>query len=123
MKRKLIPSRLGEAAKVIDEIVGQIERLGYDAQEVFAIRLAMEEAITNAIIHGNKLDPQKHVILDYEFTPDQVKICIEDEGEGFNLCDVPDPTNEENLLISCSLLSDSVSAVRFSKISYGKVTV
>ena len=101
MKRKLIPSRLGEAAKVIDEMVGQIERLGYDAQEVFAIRLAMEEAITNAIIHGNKLEPQKHVILDYELTPDQVKVCIEDEGEGFNLCDVPDPTNEENLLVPC----------------------
>jgi len=101
MKRKLIPSKLDESTKAIDEIVAEIEQLGYDAEEVFAVRLAAEEAITNAVIHGNKEDPSKQVTVDYELTPRQVKICVQDEGEGFDPCMIPDPTNEENLLTPC----------------------
>ncbi len=101
MERKYLPSRMSEVAKTVDEIANRVEQLGYSSEEVFAVRLAAEEAITNAVIHGNKLDPTKHVILDCEFTPQQVKMCVEDEGEGFDPCSIPDPTDEENLLTPC----------------------
>ena len=63
----------------------------------FAIKLALEEAITNAIRHGNRNDPTKHITVRYRVTPDEAVIWLSDEGRGFNPEVVPDPTLDENL--------------------------
>ncbi|MFC1744777.1 ATP-binding protein [Candidatus Riflebacteria bacterium] len=62
------------------------------------IGLSMDEAIQNAIEHGNKFDAEKTVMLSYKINNDGVEIYIEDQGSGFNPEDVPDPTALENLL-------------------------
>ena len=58
---------------------------------------ALEEALINAIKHGNKEDPKKQVKIQATITPEQAEFIIEDQGPGFNKDDVPDPTAIENL--------------------------
>lgn len=62
------------------------------------ILLAITEAVNNAIIHGNKNDIKKEIGLEFIITDDFIKIVVTDEGEGFDLEKVPDPTLPENLL-------------------------
>ena len=63
----------------------------------FGIRLAIEEAIINAIKHGNKLDPSKFVEVRYTIDEEHFLVEIEDEGPGFDPENVPDPTSPENI--------------------------
>ncbi|MCP4378860.1 MAG: ATP-binding protein, partial [bacterium] len=70
---------------------------GYAEATVFAVRLAVEEALNNAIRHGNAMDPDKTAELSYEVTDEFIDIRVRDEGPGFSFKDVPDPTLDENL--------------------------
>lgn len=62
------------------------------------ILLALTEAVNNAIIHGNKNDIKKQIDLEFIVTDEFIKIIVSDEGEGFDIDKVPDPTLPENLL-------------------------
>ncbi|MEZ6056822.1 MAG: ATP-binding protein [Planctomycetaceae bacterium] len=88
-------TREGQVAQ--DEIMELVEAEGFPMQDQFGIRLALEEAIVNAIKHGNKMDPTKKVQICVEITEESLNVVIEDEGAGFRPEDVPDPTAEENL--------------------------
>jgi serine/threonine-protein kinase RsbW len=70
---------------------------GYDERDCFAVHLACEEALANALRHGTHHDPDKEVRLVSHVGPDGVRIEIEDDGPGFNPATVPDPTAPENL--------------------------
>ncbi len=59
--------------------------------------LAIEEAVVNAIRHGNQFDPTKTVKIACRITPHHLWVAIEDEGEGFDPCAVPDCTCEDRL--------------------------
>ncbi len=61
------------------------------------ILIAITEAVNNAITHGNQLDPLKKVCLNVQGDTNEVAFTVEDEGKGFNLNDVPDPTLPENI--------------------------
>lgn len=78
-----------------------IERHGYDRAAVFAIRLALEEALSNAFKHGNKEDAAKVVRLNCDVSESEVAIEVEDQGAGFDPDSVPDPTESENVEIPC----------------------
>jgi len=96
-----IPSDTAEARRVQEEIEQRLlERRATD-QEVFSVRLALEEALVNAIKHGNQLDRAKKVYISYRFLTDRFEIRITDEGAGFDPADVPDPTDVENLERPC----------------------
>jgi serine/threonine-protein kinase RsbW len=88
----------GEIRKVCDALLGVLWSLKYSEQDQFAIHLAADEAITNAIIHGNKEDPKKSVRVDYEVFTDKVIIKITDEGEGFDFRRLEDCTEPKHLL-------------------------
>ena len=75
----------------------ELQEKGYSQVAVFAVRLAVEEALNNAIRHGNAMDPAKTAELVYEVTNEQVEIRVSDEGSGFDCHEVPDPTLDENL--------------------------
>jgi serine/threonine-protein kinase RsbW len=76
-----------------------VEQQKFDTASCFAIRLALEEALSNAFKHGNKNDPGKKVELACRVELNTVEIDIQDEGEGFDPKSVPDPTAEENIEI------------------------
>jgi serine/threonine-protein kinase RsbW len=82
---------------VQQQILDAAQRHGFKEQCLFAIKIAVEEALVNAIKHGNKLDPAKWVRVEATVTPAEAEICIEDEGPGFDRAAVPDPLAEENL--------------------------
>lgn len=92
-----IPSELQAAERVQERIVSLLEKMEFPARDVFGMRLALEEAMVNAIKHGNQMDPQKTVSIRCEIDPTRVHVQIEDQGPGFSPTDVPDPTAEENL--------------------------
>jgi serine/threonine-protein kinase RsbW len=92
-----IGSSYADAREVQHLIRDEIEKAGFDADSQFAVKLALEEAIINAIKHGNKLDKTKHVHVEWHITPEAAEIVIEDEGPGFKREAVPNPTDEPNL--------------------------
>ncbi len=96
-----IPSDLGESRRVMELIEDALHAKGYTEHDIFAIKLALEEALVNAIKHGNQMDPDKRVFVVYHITPERFDIRITDEGDGFNPDDVPDPTAIENLERPC----------------------
>lgn len=73
---------------------------GYDETGVFAIRLAMEEVLANAMNHGNGGDAAKLIVVEFEVTPTSFRASIEDQGTGYDPRSVPDPTADENLTIA-----------------------
>lgn len=90
-------SRREEVEAATQSVIAALERLGYDKASAFAVRLALEEALTNAVRHGNKEDPRRRVTLQCEIGEREALIDVEDEGEGFDPNAVPDPTAAENL--------------------------
>jgi serine/threonine-protein kinase RsbW len=80
-----------EMESVIDEVLHSLETAGFSERERFCVRLALEEAIMNAIRHGHRYDHRKKVQVRYRVTPECLLAEIEDEGPGFNPCAVPDP--------------------------------
>jgi serine/threonine-protein kinase RsbW len=97
----VIPSDPAATRDVQKQVMDRVEAFGYDEQHLFAIRLALEEGMMNAIKHGNKLDKRKTVHVQAKVTPKRTEITIEDQGPGFNRSSVPDPCTEANLL-KCS---------------------
>ena len=92
------PSRIeavSEAAAAVSEFLG---RIGIDEGTAFGVDMAVREAVTNAVLHGNKLDEAKVVDLKLSNSPEAFEISVHDQGQGFDPSDIPDPTQEENLL-------------------------
>jgi len=86
-----------EMERVIDDVLQLLETAGFSDRERFAVRLALEEAVMNAIRHGHHYDRNKHVHVRYHVTQECLLAEVEDEGPGFNPAAVPDPREPENL--------------------------
>lgn len=99
-------------------IIEELKRCGYDDDTIFAIKLAFEEAATNAVRHGNSNDRSKKVRVGYYVDPQRVVIVVQDEGCGFHPDSVPDPTADENLERPCGrglmLMQSYMTKVRYS---------
>jgi len=95
--RFIIPSVFAQGHEVQKRIMAEVEKHHYCENAAFAIKLAVEEALINAIKHGNKLDPHKTVSVEASVTPTRAEIIIEDQGAGFDRTKVPDPRADENL--------------------------
>jgi len=96
----VIPSDLDEARRVQEAIEGVV-KAAFAEHEAFAVKMAVEEALVNAIKHGNQLDPAKTVTVTYVLHPERFEVRITDQGPGFNPDEVPDPTAPENLERPC----------------------
>jgi serine/threonine-protein kinase RsbW len=92
-----ITSNDSASREVQTKILSDVNRRGFSSNAVFAIKLALEEAMRNAIKHGNQFDSKKKVHIHAVVTSRQAEIVIEDEGPGFVRNGVPDPTLPENL--------------------------
>jgi len=93
----VFPSKLSEVPAAQQAILDAAEAAGFAEQSLFAIRLALDEALTNAVRHGNGSDPTKNVTVEFGADASRLTVSIEDEGPGFKPDDIPDPTAEENL--------------------------
>ena len=93
----VIPSDLSAAHEAEKALLAEVACRNYSEAATFAIKLAVEEGVNNAIKHGNKFATDKTVKLAYEITDEQAVITITDQGEGFRPAALPDPTADENL--------------------------
>lgn len=74
------------------------QQVGFSDDQLSRIRLSVNEAVTNAIMHGNKEDPSKKVRITAEFQENTLKVSVKDEGSGFDTSSLPDPLQNKNLL-------------------------
>ena len=81
------------------EIADALNQREYPREGVFAVRLAVEEALVNAYRHGNKRDSSKIVSFTCRIDSESASFEVGDEGPGFDIASVPDPTDEANLEI------------------------
>ncbi len=100
MQHFTLPTDLDSLVE-IESLIEQIRAERDFGDEVAGnLMMAFHEAVTNAIIHGNKLDPAKVVDIKAWFEDHQLVLQVTDQGEGFNPDSLPDPLDENNLLKS-----------------------
>ena len=92
-----ISSELRSVRAVEQQLLAELHRHKCTDECLFAIRLALEEGLANAIKHGNRLDPKKTVDVRFSVDHEKVQIIITDQGQGFDPAGVPDPTTDEHL--------------------------
>jgi serine/threonine-protein kinase RsbW len=92
-----LPSRV-DYLKRVENLISNLSshyKIGSEAKD--KISLAVLEAVNNAIFHGNKLDHRKTVTIRFQVNESCISCVIKDEGEGFDILCVPDPTLPENI--------------------------
>jgi len=85
----------------LDGVTSLMAARGYSAKDIFALRLALEEALVNALKHGHNYDLRKQVRVRYQVTADEVLAEVEDQGAGFDPGSVADPRLPQNRERSC----------------------
>lgn len=94
---KTIPSRLEAIPEVVTCVVGKLIDLALAKEIISAVRLSLQEAMVNAVKHGNKLDPGLVVRVEIEVEPKQLIIQVCDQGEGYDYKNIPSPVEPQNL--------------------------
>lgn len=85
---------LREVEKVVDEIAAKYSL----KNELYGnILIAFLEAVNNAIVHGNKENEEKEVVINISLEGGELHIVVKDQGNGFDYRNVPDPTAPENI--------------------------
>ncbi len=90
---RTIPSDTEAGRKILEEVLAHLALQQWPTGEVFAVHLAADEALVNAVVHGNKLDPAKRVRFRCRISAQKIRIEIQDEGAGFDPDSLPDPTS------------------------------
>lgn len=92
-KELTLPSAL-ESLEEIDKATLRIARVaGLDHDAATALAIAMVEAVTNAVVHGNRRSAEKVVRVRYRWAPGKITVDVHDEGDGFDLSRILDPTD------------------------------
>ena len=104
--------------QVLDVILRKLGEFHWCAKDIFAIHLALEEAIINAIRHGNCSCLEKTVKIHTEISAERFLTRITDEGPGFDPEKLPDPTADEYLECPCGrgvkLMQNYMTSVTFN---------
>ena len=97
---RLLDSTLESVDHAEEMCVGLAERAGFDEDDLMKIGMAVRETMVNAVVHGNRYNANKKVHFSVNKNAHSLIIRIADEGEGFELEDLPDPLAPENLFRS-----------------------
>ena len=98
--RLVLPSHIEAVADAAAAVTDFIRNCGASEELAFGIEMALREAVTNAMVHGNQEDESKFVEVIFNCHDNELEIEVRDQGAGFDPAEVPDPTNAENLLKS-----------------------
>ncbi len=97
MNRMIIKSDIKNISLVENLIDDLVEKHEVNSDVYGKVLLAVVEGVNNAILHGNKSNKEKEVIIDYDLNPEKIQFNILDQGSGFNYHNLPDPTLPENV--------------------------
>jgi serine/threonine-protein kinase RsbW len=118
-KSVVINSSRSAVEQLCSRLLEAVAARDFNGDDIFAIHLALEEALLNAICHGNKQDTAKQIKVEYFITPAKFEISITDGGAGFDPEAVPDPRAEENLYKCCGrgllLMRSYMDAVEYNE--------
>jgi anti-sigma regulatory factor (Ser/Thr protein kinase)/ActR/RegA family two-component response regulator len=92
-----LPSDLSLMNGVLHYLIERVSKLGLIRPERSNLFVALDEAFVNAVKHGNRNDPSKMVRITAELSAKEARFTVEDEGNGFNLQEIPDPCDPANL--------------------------
>lgn len=92
-----LPSAVSLMHIVLDYLMKRVEKLGVIKPEESNLFVALDEAFVNAVKHGNKFDSNKLVRISASVSKQEAKFTVEDEGEGFDVKNIPDPLDPQNL--------------------------
>ncbi len=95
--QRILPSDTSIAADFAGELADAMTCRDWPAHDIFRVQLAFDEAMVNAIRHGNRYDPTKTVGVEIDCNDESIRIRIADQGPGFNPLAVPDPRTDELL--------------------------
>ena len=124
-------------AELVESVTNNLTTLaGCDPDSAYFIEMAVREIVVNAIRHGNQLDLEKTVQVQFRYDLERFEVEIHDQGNGFDFSHLPDPCDPENLLkssgrgiflvrsfmdnFSLSYIPNQGTEVRFSKSIYRK---
>ena len=96
--RLVLPSHIEAVADAAVAVTDFIRNCGVSEEAAFGVEMAVREAVTNAMVHGNQEDESKSVEVIFNCHANELEVEVRDQGEGFDPASVPDPTNAENLL-------------------------
>jgi serine/threonine-protein kinase RsbW len=91
-----LPSKVAAISPFVDKLMRLIRKCGQAPEGENDVEIALREALANAIIHGNHENPGKHVHVRCRCEPSEISLAIKDEGPGFNVDRISDPTAPEN---------------------------
>src|SRR5690606_11199831 len=92
-----LPSVISLMHIVLEYLLKRVEKLGAINPEQSNLFVALDEAFVNAVKHGNKYDTEKLIRITANISKREARFTIEDEGEGFDVNEIPDPLDPENL--------------------------
>jgi serine/threonine-protein kinase RsbW len=92
-----LPSDVSLMNGVLQYLIERVSKLGLIRPERSNLFVALDEAFVNAVKHGNRNDPNKLVRITAELSAKEARFTVEDEGEGFNVQEIPDPRDPANL--------------------------
>ena len=92
-----LPSAISPMHIVLEYLMKRVEKLGVCKPEQSNLFVALDEAFVNAVKHGNKFDSAKLIRIAAEVSRDEARFTIEDQGDGFDVNNIPDPLDPENL--------------------------
>lgn len=96
--KSLTISSKTENIVVVETLINEIcDKFKISEDHYGNILVALTEAVNNAIQHGNKNNPSKHINISFNIRPDHISFTIKDEGPGFDFSHIPDPTAPENI--------------------------
>jgi serine/threonine-protein kinase RsbW len=91
-----LPSKVAAISPFVDKVMRLIRKCGCADESKNDVEIALREALANAIIHGNHEDSAKRVHVRCHCEPSEISIAVKDEGRGFDVATITDPTAPEN---------------------------
>ena len=95
---QLLDSTLDSVDVAEEAVLKQAEELGFEEDDLHKIGMSVRECMVNAVVHGNRYNARKKVHVMIQRTPDRLAVVNQDEGDGFDMAELPDPLANENLL-------------------------
>ena len=92
-----LPSRLDIVPQFVSTVIDELKQLGLSMEELFDVKLCLDEALVNAIKHGNKFNPDLQAEVKVTAEDGVLSVEVKDMGSGFDFTKIPNPTEEDNL--------------------------
>jgi serine/threonine-protein kinase RsbW len=92
-----LPSKVAAISPFVDRLMLLFRNCGCVPERESGVEIALREALANAIIHGNHENPRKHVHVCCRCELDEISIAVRDEGRGFDVTKIADPTAPQNV--------------------------